>query len=229
MTIPVLHALTTDGVLLGPTFRDDAERVMRATGLRGALHLRGGRIAARELFEIALALMPVSVSTGCRLIINDRADIALATGAWGTQLTSRSVSVAALRRLRPDHPIGASVHLPPEAAAAASDAASWIVVGHVFETASHPSEAGRGLAFLTSAVAAAAGVPVIAIGGLTPERVAAVRRAGAHGLAVIRGIWDASDAGAAATDYLTAHDHAGDDASHGHDHGEWRAARDSRG
>jgi thiazole tautomerase (transcriptional regulator TenI) len=79
----------------------------------------------------------------------------------------------------------------------------------VFETASHSSAAGRGeeiIAELAWAVAA----PIIAIGGIMPGNVATLRRAGAHGVAVIRGIWGEDDAGVAATDYLSKYDAYGD-------------------
>jgi thiamine monophosphate synthase len=80
-----------------------------------------------------------------------------------------------------------------------------VVLGHVWETASHPGQPPRGRELL-AAVAAAVGIPVLAIGGVTPERVAAVRQEGAHGVAVIRGIWGAAHAGEAAARYLSAYD-----------------------
>jgi thiamine monophosphate synthase len=79
------------------------------------------------------------------------------------------------------------------------------VVGHVFDTASHAGEPGRGAGFLAG-VAGSVHVPVIAIGGITPSRVEAVLRGGAHGVAVIRGIWGAAHAGEGAGHYLSAYD-----------------------
>jgi thiamine-phosphate pyrophosphorylase len=66
----------------------------------------------------------------------------------------------------------------------------------VYRTASHPGRAPLGVA----AVAAVArlGLPVIAIGGVTPERIAELRAAGAYGVAAIRALWDAADAAGAA-------------------------------
>ena len=86
--------------------------------------------------------------------------------------------------------------------------ATWLVAGHVFETESHPGEDGRGIAFIERLVAEHK-LPVIAIGGVRPEHVRSLRAAGAHGVAVIRGVWHASDAGAAVIDYLSAHDAPG--------------------
>jgi thiamine monophosphate synthase len=85
--------------------------------------------------------------------------------------------------------------------------ANWLVAGHVFATASHPGEAERGLPFVTRLVDGAR-VPVVAIGGVRPEQCAALRAVGVYGVAVIRGIWDAANAERAASDYLSAYDHA---------------------
>jgi thiazole synthase len=71
----------------------------------------------------------------------------------------------------------------------------------------HSGESGRGLDFLRT-LAAAVDVPVIGIGGVKPEHCAALRQAGAHGVAAIRGIWDAANAERAASDYLSAYDDA---------------------
>src|SRR5581483_4253186 len=145
---------------------------------------------------------------GAWLVVNDRIDLALAAGARGVQLTSRSIDVRDARRIAPAPTLalGASVHSPEEAAAAAAGGASWVVTGHVFATPSHPDTPGRGVE-LVRRIAPAAGIPCIAIGGIRPEHVAALRGAGAHGVAAIRGIWDARDAERAAIDYLSGYEH----------------------
>jgi thiamine monophosphate synthase len=81
----------------------------------------------------------------------------------------------------------------------------------VFETPSHAGEPARGATVLHD-VCAATTLPVIAIGGVRPEHVAALLADGAYGVAVIRGIWRADDAESAAAEYLSAYDavpHAG--------------------
>jgi thiamine monophosphate synthase len=70
----------------------------------------------------------------------------------------------------------------------------------VFPTASHPERTPLGLSGLADI--AALGLPVVAIGGITPERVAAVRAAGAYGVAAIRGLWDALEPDTAAQQVL---------------------------
>jgi thiamine-phosphate diphosphorylase len=207
--VPALHAVTADDVLARTSFVATARAVMEAGGARVAVHLRSGTLRARELWRLARELAPVQAATGARLVVNDRADVAAAVGAWGAQLTSRSVRVADAARAFPALALGASAHGVTEATVAAREGARWAVVGHVFETASHAGAPGRGLAFLGEVVRATP-IPVIGIGGITPENAAQVFATGAHGVAAIRGAWrDApTDAAQAVRDYLSAHDAA---------------------
>ncbi|HEU4643325.1 MAG TPA: thiamine phosphate synthase [Gemmatimonadaceae bacterium] len=203
--IPVIHAVTDDLVLGRPDFLERARGVMRALGPRGALHLRGHLHPAARIYELAVALRPLQERTGCWVVVNDRVDAALAAGARGAQLTSRSITVGDARRIAPALALGASVHAAGEACVAADAGADWVVAGHVWATPSHEGTPGRGLALVT-AVTAAAHVPCIAIGGVRPARMAALLDAGAHGVAAISGIWGASDAERAAIDYLSTYD-----------------------
>ena len=203
--IPILHAVTSDEIASRPGFVDRAISVMRAAGSRGALHLRTHRLSAAELYGLAERLAGVQEESGCWLVINDRVDVALAARARGIQLTSRSMRIADARAIAPNIPVGASVHSAEDAAVAEREGAAWTIAGHVFETESHPAEAGRGAAFIEGVIGRTR-LPVIAIGGIKPEHVGALRRAGAWGVAVIRGIWSARDAEAAATCYLSRYD-----------------------
>lgn len=203
--VPVVHAVTTPDLVAAPRFTQVATRVMTALGARGALQLRDHTAPGSRLLALVRALAPVQEATGCRIVVNDRLDVALAGGAWGVQLTTHSLPPADARRVAPTLPTGASVHAADEARAAAEGGADWVVAGHVFRTASHPGEPGRGSEFLRTVVEAMP-LPVIAIGGVTPADVPALRAAGAHGVAVIRGIWDATDPSGAATDYLASYD-----------------------
>jgi thiazole tautomerase (transcriptional regulator TenI) len=207
--IPVVHAVTDDEVIARADFLMAAAQVMEALGGRGAVHLRAAHATARTLVRHAERLARVQELSGCWLVVNDRVDVALATGARGAQLTSRSLRPDDARRVaRPIAPalrLGASVHSPDDAAAAERGGADWVVAGHVFPTATHPDEGARGPG-LVARVAAVVRVPVVAIGGITPARVTEVRGHGASGVAAIRGIWGAANAGRAAADYLSAYD-----------------------
>jgi thiamine-phosphate diphosphorylase len=208
--IPVVHAITEDRILARSDFLEQAAAIMRALGPRGAVHLRARSIPAARLYALALALREAEARSGAWLVVNDRLDLALAAGAHAVQLTSRSITVRDARRIALPSgatlELGASVHTPEEAAAAAAAGASWVVAGHVFATPTHPTESARGPE-LVRRIARAAGIPCIAIGGIRPEHVAPLRDAGAHGVAAIRGIWDARDAERAAIDYLSPYEH----------------------
>jgi thiazole tautomerase (transcriptional regulator TenI) len=205
--LPVIHAVTSDEIVLRDDFIDVACAVMAILGPRGALHLRAGRISAARLQTLAGGLEAAQAITGAWLVVNDRIDLALGARARGAQLTSRSLRVADARRAAPDLALGASVHSLEEARVAASEGATWLVAGHVFATTTHPDEEGRGLTFVR-ALAAAVTIPIVAIGGVRPEHCRVLREAGAYGLAAIRGIWDAPNAERAASDYLSAYDDA---------------------
>jgi thiazole tautomerase (transcriptional regulator TenI) len=205
--LPVVHAVTSDEIVMRPDFIDVACAVMAVLGTRGALHLRAGRISAARLQVLAGGLEAAQAVTGAWLVVNDRVDLALGARARGAQLTSRSLRVADARRAAPGLALGASVHSLEEARVAASEGATWLVAGHVFATATHPGEDGRGLPFVR-ALAQAVSIPIVAIGGVRPKHCRVLRAAGAYGLAVIRGIWDAPNAERAASDYLSAYDDA---------------------
>lgn len=123
--------------------------------------------------------------------MNDRVDIALAVGAAGVHVGSRSLPPSEARRLLGANRIlGVSVHDPSEAVEAAESGADYLFVGPLFKTPSHAGAAPRGAEFI-DVVASRVDLPLVGIGGVTPERAAALLASGAHGVAAIRGIWDA--------------------------------------
>lgn len=203
--VPVVHAVTDDRILTRPEFLDRARRVMRALGPRGAVHLRSRVLPANRLLELAVELRRAQDATGCWLVVNDRLDVALAAGARGAQLTSRSMRVPDARLVAPGLALGASVHALTAGIAAARDGADWLVVGHVFATDSHPGTDGRGKTFFAT-IARAIPLPLIAIGGVKPPTVSGLIASGAHGVAAISGIWGADDAEHAAIEYLSSYD-----------------------
>jgi thiazole tautomerase (transcriptional regulator TenI) len=161
------------------------------------------------LTRIAVELAQAQRASESWLVVNDRVDIALVSGARAVQLTSRSVEVGDARSLAPDLLVGASVHNVKDAIAAERAGASWLVAGSVHATATHPGEAGRGVEFVAE-ITWRVRVPVIAIGGVLPQHIRPLREAGAHGVAAIRGIWGETDAARAAADYLSMYDSDGD-------------------
>ena len=123
--------------------------------------------------------------TATKILVNDRLDVALAAGAAGVHLKERSFSVADARTLAPPgFRIGRSVHDPKTAAAAAGNA-DYLVAGTVLPTVSKPSGLCLGWAGLSEVVKAAAGRPVLAIGGIDLPSIPFVAVSGAAGLAAI--------------------------------------------
>jgi thiamine-phosphate pyrophosphorylase len=182
--------LVTDRAMLRRPLADVVEECVDA-GLR-AVQLREKDLAVQDLLGLAVSLRAVTRARGARLLVNDRADVALAAGADGVQRTHLSLPVTALRRIGPPgFLVGASVHATDEARTAAADGADLVVFGPIYDTPSkRPYGPPQGLQALRRVVAAV-DRPVIAIGGITPARVAEVRSAGAAGVAVISAILEA--------------------------------------
>jgi thiazole tautomerase (transcriptional regulator TenI) len=99
--------------------------------------------------------------------------------------------------------LGVSVHSGSEAVEAAESGADYLFVGTLFETPSHPGADPRGFEIMGS-VASRVALPLVGIGGVTPERAAEVLASGGHGVAAIRGIWDAPSPPDAIQAYLNA-------------------------
>jgi thiamine-phosphate pyrophosphorylase len=170
-----------------------------------AVQVREKDLGAADLAFLCRRLLGPVRDTGAALIVNDRVDVALAVGADGVQRTSTSLPVEDIRaiaggRLR----IGASVHSLDGAVEAELKGADWVTFGPVYATPSkRPYGPPQGLDRL-AAVAGRLRIPVIAIGGITPERVGDVRAAGARGVAVISGILGADSAADATRRFLKA-------------------------
>lgn len=193
--LPRLHALTDARVLAHEELGRRAAAIA-AAGSAVALHARDRTATAAALTAVARRFVALAAPAEAAVIVSGRPDVAAATGAQGVQLAETDLRPADARRVLRHGWIGRSVHSPDEARAAQDEGADYLVYGNVFATATHPGRAAAGLDAL--AAICAGPLPVIAIGGVTPENVAAVRAAGAWGAAAIRALWDADDPYAAA-------------------------------
>ena len=157
-------------------------------------------MSGRRLWKTARALLHAAIERDSWVMVNDRADVALAA-ADGVQVGARGLLPADARRVMgEDRMVGVSVHSVEEARAALAGAPDFLLAGTIWPTPSHPGRPGAGVGLIREI--AALGVPVIAIGGVTPGRAAEARDAGAAGVAVLRGVWDAPDPAAAVREYL---------------------------
>ena len=170
-----------------------------------AVQVREKDLGAGELAVLCRGLRALTLAHDALLIVNDRVDVALATGADAVQRTGASLSIDDMRavagaRVR----IGASVHSLDDAVEAEAKGADWAVFGPVYDTPSkRPHGAPQGLDALAK-VTGRVRLPVIAIGGITPARVREVRAAGARGVAAIAAILDTPSPGDAVRRFLEA-------------------------
>ena len=193
--LPRLHAVTDAATLALPDFGVRAAAIA-AAGSAVALHARDRSAGAPALASAAARMVALAGPPEASVIVSARADIAAAVGAHGVQLASADLAPGDARRLLPRGWIGRSVHSAKEAEAAVAEGADFLMAGSVYQTASHPGRAAAGLDLIRGA--AALGVPVIAIGGVTVERGRELRDAGAWGVAAITALWSAADPAAAA-------------------------------
>lgn len=150
------------------------------------IHIREKSRSAKEIFEWYTTLRSALPKT--HIFVNDRLDAAAAAGAPGVQLGYTSLPPRLARAILPASTlIGLSVHSAEEAARAHSEGADYILYGHIFATGSKAGVEPRGIEAL-AAVAEAARVPVIAIGGIEPGNVEEVLSSGCAGIAVMSGI-----------------------------------------
>ena len=182
---------------------ETVEAALRA-GVR-AVQLREKEATTLELYELAGRLRQLTRQHDALLLVNDRADVALAVEADGVHLGWQSLPVAEVHRLvGRDLLVGKSVHNLEEARQAVADGVDYVFAGPVYDT---PSKAGLvatlGIERLRD-ICDAIDLPVIGLGGIDPSNAAAVLRAGACGVAVIRAILAAADSTTAATQLLAA-------------------------
>jgi thiamine-phosphate pyrophosphorylase len=148
------------------------------------IQLREGDLSARDLLALGARVGTRARQTKTRVLVNDRADVALTIPDAGLHLKSDGPPVSVVRTLAgTDRLIGRSTHDPVNNRLV--DGADFLVFGTVFPSASKPAGApAAGVDALGRACAAVA-IPVLAIGGVTRERVGDCRRAGAAGIAAI--------------------------------------------
>jgi thiamine-phosphate pyrophosphorylase len=170
-----------------------------------AVQLRAKEASARELMEMAGVLGAAAREAGALFVINDRVDVAIASGADGAHIGGDDVPVAAVRRIvGRGFIIGASAATPAAARQAAAAGADYVGAGPVYATGSK-GDAGEPVGTERIAeVVAAVGVPVVGIGGIDAATAGSVVRAGAAGVAVISALMRAPDPEAAARALLRA-------------------------
>lgn len=197
--LPRIFALvsSTDDLSMLPAFAE--------LGVDG-FQVRDKAATTRELIVLTATVIELVAAYDACVVVDDRLDVALAAGAHGVHLGASDLPVADARRIAdavtPGLLVGATCRDRAAVVSAAGAGADYAGFGPVLATS---SKAGLPDPLGVSAVAAAAGVlPLIAIGGITPEAATNVRSAGAHGVAVIGGLWRQPDPFQAAKELVEA-------------------------
>jgi thiamine-phosphate diphosphorylase len=197
--LPRLHAFTDAGVFAAGDFGIRAAAIA-AGGPAVALHARNREAGGDVLTSVVSHLLTLAQPPEAAVFVSGRPDIASATGAQGVQLNASDLTPADARRVLSHGWIGRSVHSVREAEAAVEEGADFLVVGSVYATPSHPGRMAGGPGLIRET--AKLHLPVIAIGGITPERAGEMRSEGAYGVAAISALWSVPDPAAATLAFL---------------------------
>lgn len=197
----MLHVLTSDAIIIRPSFLRDAEAIINNLGDRGFFHLRTRALNSGEYLQLAKRIASMCKAAGTKLVINSRVDIALAVAAYGVQLGRTAMSSHYVKKISPELKIGLSLHTRNEVRDLSPNA-DWAIVGHLFESRSHPDEAPLGLKEMRY-MCSITKTPLYAVGGINHSNVQSAIQAGAAGVAVISGVWDSPNPENAIIGYLS--------------------------
>jgi thiamine-phosphate diphosphorylase len=175
------------------------------------IQLRDKTASTRLLIEEGLVLRELTRRNNVLFIVNDRVDVALAVDADGAHIGQDDLPAALARQLLgPKRILGISAGNLQEAEKAVAAGADYLGVGPIFPTRAKSDAGAATSPVLLSEIVARYTMPLVAIGGITPERIEEVVQAGALGVAVIRAVVNAADIQAATRDLRQALDLAGD-------------------
>jgi thiamine-phosphate pyrophosphorylase len=192
---PIVCLVTDRHRLPNPS--EDALVRLAAAAARGGVDLiqiRERDLHDRRLLALTQRIVSAVRGTNAIVVVNDRLDVAIAAGAGGVHLRADSIRADRVRAISPDSfLIGRSVHTVAEAAAAAASGVDYLVMGTIYATPSKDDVVA--LAGITGlqAVCRTVSTPVLAIGGVTADKVGDLAGAGAAGLAAVGLFSDAFD------------------------------------
>jgi thiamine-phosphate pyrophosphorylase len=158
------------------------------------LQLRCKDAPASVFLSLAREVVARARACDARVIVNDRVDVALASGAGGVHVGQEDLPIAAVRSIAGDAlVVGASTHTVEEAKRAEAEGADYVGFGPMFSTASKSDALAPRPAGALRAVRDAIALPIVAIGGITEETAPAVLASGATAVAMIGALADARD------------------------------------
>lgn len=191
LTLPPLYAILDPEQTQGRA-PDVILRALLESGVK-ILQLRVKSLAPIDFLALARQARAATQESGCRLIVNDRIDIAMACDADGVHLGQEDLPLAAGRKLLGAKIVGISTHNIEQAREAERNGADYIGFGPMFGTTTKATGyAARGVEMLKQ-IRAAVNIPIVAIGGITEGNVGQVWQAGANSAAIISDILGAND------------------------------------
>ena len=200
--LPALYAIL-DPEQVGSRSPESVLRQLLQGGAK-MLQLRAKAMPSRDFFHLAQRAREMTAPYDCKLIINDRIDIALGTAADGVHLGQEDLPLQVARRLLGDRLIGISTHSLEQAKEAQANGADYIGFGPLFGTATkNTGYTARGLEML-SRIRAAVALPIVAIGGITEANVGNVWEAGAESAAIISDILKSGEIAAKVSSIMAA-------------------------
>jgi thiamine-phosphate pyrophosphorylase len=194
-----LYVITDQKLSRGRTLlRVAAEAI---SGGADIIQLREKDCPGKEMFARACVIRELTRDRGVTFIVNDRLDIALASGADGVHLGQADLPLTVARKIAPaDFLIGVTVHTVDDAVNAELDGADYVAISPVYATRSKDDAGAPCGLVMVGKVRTAVSVPVIGIGGITRDNAGEVIAAGADGVAVISAVVSADDIAGAARD-----------------------------
>ncbi|HYL98742.1 MAG TPA: thiamine phosphate synthase [Blastocatellia bacterium] len=198
--LPVAYPIT-DTRISGLSHAEQVE-VLASAGA-SVIQLRDKTASPLEFYKSALKALDVARAFNVTIIINDRVDVAVASGADGVHLGQDDIPPSAARRLLgADKIIGYSTHNLDQAIQAESEPVDYIAIGPVFDTATKAQPDPTVGLDLVRRVRERIKRPLVAIGGITLDRASVVLAAGAQSLAVISDLYSVGDPASRLKAYL---------------------------
>lgn len=168
------------------------------------VQFRAKHLSPAKQWEFGKEVSAMCSAYAAHLIVNDRADLALALDADGVHLPANGIPVGAARRLMEWRKVGVSCHSVADVITAEEEGANFVTLSPIFPSNSKP---GYGPALDLHNLKTAANlvkIPIFALGGVSPDKTVSCRNVGAHGVAIMSGILQAEDPAAAVQAYHVA-------------------------
>lgn len=185
--------LITEGISTPENFEFEKARILKIIKLAveaniDLIQIREKQISARLISELTSEAVKIALNSLTKIIVNDRADIAVAANADGVHLTANSISTEAIRRCFPKpFIIGVSAHSVSEVKNAKNEGASFATFSPIFATESKANYgAPQGLEKLSEVCSKIDEFPIVALGGVNKNNFAKALEHGASGFAAIR-------------------------------------------